>query len=113
MPYIQLLQNIGREGVMFLRLLVVCFFLKFDGSSNYFMNPVFEKAAQIFDIKNDDNKNINIMIWPSCFTLFPHNHGSVENGYIIERYRSYWRDPFLTSMIMGGSVTYIGLSPSQ
>ena len=36
------------------------------------------------------------------FRSFSHNHGSVENGCLKGNY--YWRDLFLTSMIMGGSV---------
>ena len=39
---------------------------------------------------------------PYAYSFF-HNHMQVENGYIWKP-NYYWRDPFLTSMITGGSV---------
>ena len=35
----------------------------------------------------------------------PHNHGSGKWLYLKGNY--YWRDPFLTSMVMGGSVCFL------
>ena len=38
---------------------------------------------------------------------FSHNHGSGKWLYLKGNY--YWRDPFLTSMITGGSVDFLGI----
>ena len=42
--------------------------------------------------------------WVSNFSLFLNNHGSGKWLYLNSNYD--WRDPFLTSMIMGGSVSF-------
>ena len=40
-----------------------------------------------------------------------HNHGSGKWLYLKGKY--YWRDPFLTSMIMGGRVSTLESSPQD
>ena len=40
----------------------------------------------------------------SAWYSFSHNHGSGKRLYLKGHY--YWRDPFLTSMIMGGRVNH-------
>ena len=42
---------------------------------------------------------------------FPHNHGS--ETWLCLKGNYYWRDPFLTSMIMGGSVAFNLNIPSE
>ena len=69
-------------------------------------SPFHDANDQFLTTRAPWNYDVNNLQKEATRLLLCH-HGSVENGSHIWKEPNYWRDPFLTSMIMGGSVSQL------